>query len=245
MLDVAAHQPDPIGAPDNQLLGALPESVWTAVAPEFEPVDLALKTVLFEPGRRLTHAYFPETAIISLVNALGDGRTVEVGTVGREGFAGLSGVLGDGISPATGLVQSPGRAQRIALPRLSELVEEHERLRHLLLRYAEAFFGQVAQTATCNACHVVVQRCARSILMTHDRVAGDSFPLTHQFLAYMLGVRRAGVTIALNALEASGVIRNHRRTIVVIDRAGLEAASCECYATVRDQFERLLQAHAG
>lgn len=241
MLHVASLQTRAPSLPSNDLLAALSTDVRSMIEPALEPIQLELKTLLFEPRSAIAYAYFPETAIISLINTLGDGRAVEVGTVGREGFTGLAAIMGDGISTATGIVQVPGRVQRIPVATLLAMIRESDELERLLLRYAEAFIVQVSQTATCNACHIVVQRCARSLLMTHDRVPGDNFPLTHQFLAYMLGVRRAGVTIALNALESSGVIRNHRRTIAVIDRPGLEAASCECYGTVRDHFERLLR----
>jgi CRP-like cAMP-binding protein len=172
---------------------------------------------------------------------MADGSAVEVGTVGREGLVGLVIVLGGAASPTVTLCQIPGTARRITAERLAEAVEARPALRRLLLRYAQGYLTQVAQGAACNRLHGIEARCARWLLMTHDRVGGaDTFPLKQEFLAVMLGVRRAGVTVAAGALQDAGLIRYRRGSIRVLDRAGLEAASCECYGLVREQYARLL-----
>jgi CRP-like cAMP-binding protein len=229
------------GAVHNRLLAALAADDLAALAPHLEEVTLGNGEVLAEPGEPLADIYFPETAIMSVINRMADGAGVEVGTVGNEGLVGLAALLGAEASESQTLAQIPGTALRLPAAVLVAAVDAQPALRRLLLRYTQAYLTQVAQGAACNRLHGIEARCARWLLMTHDRVGGaDAFPLTQEFLAIMLGVRRAGVSVAAGALQDAGLIRYRRGGIRVLDRAGLEAAACECYGVVRRQFDRLL-----
>ena len=224
----------------NRLLTALPAEVLAQVRPHLEMVRMAQRDRLFEPEVPIRYVYFPETAVVSLVSSLRHGGTVEVGTAGHEGMAGLPAFLGDDTSSVLAFVQIPGIIGRMNTETFLQFAAVPGPLHKMILRYTQAFLTQVAQTAACNGAHLVDQRCARWLLMTHDRVDGDEFPLTHEFLAFMLGVRRAGVTVAMRGLQDAKLIRYTRGRIGIVDRPGLEAASCECYAVVRAHFERLL-----
>lgn len=229
------------GAVRNRLLAALPRDDVATLTPHLEPVSLAIGQILAEPGAVLAHVYFPETAILSVINRMADGAAVEVGTVGNEGLVGLAALLEADASESQTLAQIPGTALRLPAAVLVAAVEARPALRRLVHRYTQAYLTQVAQGAACNRLHGIEARCARWLLMTHDRVGGaDVFPLTQEFLAIMLGVRRSGVTLAAGALQDAGLIRYRRGGIRVLDRAGLEAAACECYGVVRRQFDRLL-----
>ncbi len=229
------------GAVRNRLLAALAPEDYAALAPHLEPVALSVGQVLAGPGEAFAHVYFPETAVLSVIARMADGAGVEVGTVGNEGLAGVSVLLDTEASPNETLAQIPGTALRVSAAAFTAAVDARPGLRRLLHRYAQAYLTQVAQGAACNRLHGIEARCARWLLMTHDRVGGaDSFPLKQEFLAIMLGVRRAGVTVAAGALQDAGLIRYRRGGIRVLDRAGLEAAACECYGVVRRQFDRLL-----
>jgi CRP-like cAMP-binding protein len=199
--------------PRNHLLRALPPAELAEILPHLELVRLEQHHTRIGQAHPIHSVLFLETAVVSLVTTFEDGGTVEVGTAGCEGMVGLPVFLGDPISTVSGFTQIPG---------------------------TEAFLTQVSQTAACNAAHLVEQRCARWLLMTHDRVEGDDFPLTHEFLAFMLSVRRAGVTLAMRALQDAGLVRYTRGHVTVVDRAGLERASCECYRVVSAHFARLL-----
>jgi CRP-like cAMP-binding protein len=224
----------------NRLLRALPADDYAWIQPHLKSITLNVNDVLAEPEERFRHVYFIESGVASIVNQVSGG-TVEVGTVGNEGMAGLSVFLDGGAAPSMTLIQVPGEAKRVAADVFAQGVDDHPALRRLLHRYTQAFITQVAQTAACNRNHKLEERCARWLLMTHDRVDGsDTFPLTHQFLAYMLGVRRSGVTIAAGTLQKQGLIRYSRGRITITDRKGLEGASCECYGVVRAHFDRLL-----
>ena len=208
--------------------------------PYLEPVTLAVRDAVAEPGQPYEYVYFPESCIISVVNDMRDGSTVETGTVGNEGVAGLAALMDATSSESRMFAQVPGTALRAPAKVVADFVERERELRRLVNRYAQAFLTQVAQGAACNRLHGIEQRCARWLLMTHDRVAGDEFLLKQQFLAEMLGVRRAGVSVAASALQQAALIRYSRGTVQVLDRDGLEAASCECYGVIRQQFDRLL-----
>jgi len=223
----------------NRLLAALPPDELERVAPSLERLELEERRVLFEREQPIAHVYFPETAVFSLVSALDDG-VVEVGTVGSEGMAGLPVFLGPDVSSLRAFVQIPGSAWRMDAERFARLAQAPGALNRMMLRYTQAFLTQVAQTGACNGAHLLEKRCARWLLMTHDRVEGDAFPLTHEFLAFMLGVRRAGVTVAMRALQDAGTIDYSRGHVEVLDRGALERASCECYHVVRAHFDRLL-----
>ena len=224
----------------NRLLRALPPDEYQWLEPHLKSVSLTHKQVLAGENEPFRHVYFIETGVISVVNHVAGG-TVEVGTIGNEGLAGLSVFLDVNAIPSRTFVQVPGEAKRIAADIFAAGADERPVLRRVLHRYTQAFLTQVSQTAACNRAHELQERCARWLLMTHDRVAGaDSFPITHEFLSFMLGVRRAGVTVAAGTLQRAGLIRYSRGKVTVLDREGLEAASCECYGIVRKHFERLL-----
>lgn len=239
------HAPSPTATrPRNRLLDALPEALYAALAPHLQSVTLDVREMVALPGQSYEYVYFPEDCIISVVNVMRDGSTVETGTIGNEGLAGLP-TLMDSVSSETRVFgQVPGAAQRAPASVVADFVERERELRRLVNRYAQAFLTQVAQGAACNRLHGIEQRCARWLLMTHDRVTGDEFPLKQQFLAEMLGVRRAGVSVAASALQEAALIRYSRGIVQVLDRDGLEAASCECYGVIRQQFDRLLPPRA-
>jgi CRP-like cAMP-binding protein len=195
--------------------------------------------VLYAPGREITDVYFPVGGMISVVVKMTDAADVEVATIGNEGLIGIPVILGVTSTPMEALCQIPGRGLKIPAGVLREEIRRTASLNRLLLRYAEAVMVQVAQHAACNRSHSMEQRCARWLLMTHDRVEGDEFPLTQQFLAQMLGVRRATVTIIAGALQKAGLIDYSRGRIRIVNRRGLEGAACECYDVVRRVMKRV------
>ena len=192
------------------------------------------------PGEPVAAVHFPETGWASMLATLEDGDAAEVGVIGYEGMIGLPVLLGADRDDIEAMVQCPGTALRIEAAAFREELERAPAFRDLLLRYALVHHGQTARIAACNGRHPTGQRLARWLLMAHDRAEGDNFPMTHEFLGMMLGVRRAGVTVAAGVLQRAGFIRYDRGRIEVTDRAGLEAATCECYGVVRRAYERLL-----
>jgi CRP-like cAMP-binding protein len=229
-------------SPRNRLLAALPAEDLARLWPRLEPVELTVRQVIQAPEEPITAVYFPESGWVSMLALLADGGAAEVGVIGREGMVGLPLLFGADMSSVEGLVQAPGPALRLSAVAFREELEHIPALRTLLLRYALAFQEQVAQTAACNGRHVLEQRLARWLLMAHDRAEGDEFPMTQDFLAMMLCVHRPGVTVAARMLQQAGYIRYGAGHITVADRSGLEEVACECYGTVRRQFERLLGA---
>jgi CRP-like cAMP-binding protein len=229
----------------NRLLAALAPDDFAALAPALRPVGLDLKQVLYEPGQALQAVHFVEGGMVSMLVPLEDGRLQEVGVVGREGVVGLPLVLGAKRSTTEAMVQMQGPALRLGAAELRAAFERSAPFRDLLLRYAQAFHVQVAQTAACNNHHPVDARLARWLLLLHDRAGRDEFPATHEFLSLMLGARRPGVSVAAAVLQRAGVIAYTHGRMSVLDRAGLEAASCECYGTVREQFDELLGTPGG
>jgi CRP-like cAMP-binding protein len=228
------------GGARNLLLRALPPDDYAWLAPHLTPVALPARHVVYQPGAVVRDLYFPEAGGVSVVTHLDGGRTVEVGTVGPEGLVGLSAVLDAAVAPHETVVQLAGVGFRAPAAVLVAGFAERPAVRRGLTRYAHAYLTQVAQTAACNSAHSVAERCARWLLLAQDRVEGaPTFALTHEFLALLLGVRRAGVSEATEALQAAGVIRNGRGRVTVVDRAGLERAACECYGVVRREFDRL------
>ncbi len=224
----------------NGLLAALPPDDFALLAPALRPVDLGRRRqVLHEPDRPIGSAYFPEAGMVSLLAPL------EVGLVGREGLVGLPALLGDGRAGTEAVVQAAGPMWRVEAAALKAAFEASAGLRAPLLRYLQAFHAQVQQTAACNGRHPLEERFAHRLLMAHDRAESDRFPMTQEFMALMLGVRRAGVSVTAGALQKAGTIAYGRGCVTVLDRPGLEAASCACYGTVRRQFERLLGVAAG
>jgi CRP-like cAMP-binding protein len=229
----------------NRLLAALPPGDFAALAPALRPVETDLRQVLHEPGQTIRSVLFPERGMVSHVLPLEDGHAVEVGLVGREGVVGLPALFGAERATTEAMVQMAGPALSARTADLRAAFDRGAELRALLLRYTQAFHVQVAQTAACNARHTVDARLARWLLMAHDRAETDEFPMTHEFLALMLTARRPGVSVAASVLRKAGVIRYTYGHVTVLDRAGLEEASCECYGAVRDRFEELLGVPAG
>ncbi len=229
----------------NRLLAALPPGDFALLAPSLRPVRLDLRQTLHEPEWPIEAVYFPERGMVSLLARLEDGAAQEVGLVGREGVVGLAVALGAESVGTEALVQAEGEALRLGADELRAAFGRGAGLRDLLLRYMQALHAQVTQTAACNGRHAVDERLARWLLMAHDRADGDEFPMTQEFMAMMLGVRRAGVSVAAAVLKKAGVIGHAYGRVTVLDRAGLEGASCECYGAVARQFERLLGRPAG
>ncbi|MBV9438366.1 MAG: Crp/Fnr family transcriptional regulator [Candidatus Eremiobacteraeota bacterium] len=224
--------------PDNELLRALPRDVRQRYADRFERFHLALGETIYQPGARVDVHVFPIDAVVSVVTVLQDGTQIEVITVGREGLTGAQALLDRAPAVALTYCQVPGDAYRIPSDMLTTLCREDADVRSLVERYLSANIDVMAQSIACNRLHYVNERCARWLLMTHDRVGRDEFPLTHQILATMLGVRRAGVSIAAAALQEAGFIRYSRGRFTVVDRDGLESACCECYRAITDAFAR-------
>jgi CRP-like cAMP-binding protein len=231
----AAH-----AAEQNRLLAALPLEEYARLLPRLVPVRLMLKQVLVEPDAPIRDVYFPREGVGSMVAVEQEGGPIEVGTVGRDGFVGLPVLLGADAMPYRVFVQIEGHAWRLSADAFRQITDERPAVRRLLLRYAQYFADQLAQSVACNRLHTLDERCARWLLMTHDRVDGDAFELTHEFLSLMLGVRRAGVTVAMGTLQAAGIVRYTRGRVVVLDRPRLEEASCGCYHVTRTALERLL-----
>jgi CRP-like cAMP-binding protein len=223
---------------ENRLLAALPADEYERVIGDFEPVELSARQLLWKAEARLRSVYFPRNCVCSLLMPLSDELPVEAATVGKEGMVGTPVLLGVSSGPAICVVQVAGDALRVDAERVRAWMIGDGALPGLLLRYTQVLHDQTSQSVACNRRHEMEERCARWLLMTHDRVGTDTFTLTHEFLAAMLGVRRASVTVAAGILQKAGLIRYSRGRITVLDRAGLEQASCECYGVVRDRYER-------
>jgi CRP-like cAMP-binding protein len=224
----------------NHLLGALSDEEMGSLESSLEVVALPRGEVVARPGQSIEYGYFPLTGMISVVALMSEGLGAEVATVGNEGMIGLPIFLGADSSPFHLMSQLDGQALRIPAARLERALSESPRLAALLRTYSQAFFVQTAQNAACNGVHSIPRRGARWLLATHDRAEADTFFLTQEFLAFMLGVARQSVGIAVADLQARGLIAYHRGSMHIVDRRALEAASCECYAIVRAEFSRLL-----
>ena len=224
----------------NHLIALLPQRSQMRLLALSESVHLELGTVLCEPGEPTRHVYFPNDCFISLVTTVEGGPGLEVGMVGREGMLGAQLVLGVGAIPFHALVQGSGTAQRISAARFRRELALSKPLQRALNSYLYVLMAQFASSAACTRFHTVGPRLARWLLMSHDRAPSDSFYLTHEFLACMLGVRRVGITCAASDLQRRGLIRYHRGEITVLDRAGLEACACGCYRSDRQTYYRML-----
>jgi CRP-like cAMP-binding protein len=224
----------------NRLLGALSPYDLDPLRAHLETVPLPQRQTLSSPDTSIDQVYFPQEGMVSLVQPLENGTTIEVGMIGNEGLVGTPVLLGADSSPLEAMVQIPGSALRIPATAFREEVGRRAGLLRVMLRYVQALHIQVSFTAACNGRHTVPERLARWLLTAHDRSTSDQLPLSHDFLSQMLGVRRAGVTVALGTLKVAGLIRNSHARVTILDRPGLEAASCECYRTVRDEYARLL-----
>lgn len=226
----------------NRILSALPGEEYERLSAHLEPVEMALGQVLYRPDEPITHVYFPSIGTVSVVAMLEDGKQVEVGTVGNEGMFGVCVFLGSVSSLLETVVQMPGHALRMRSDLLKEEFRRGEHLQDLLLRYTQAFIVQIAQTAACNRAHPIDGRLAKWLLMCQDRAQASELQLTHEFIAVMLGARRAGVSEAASRLQDEGIIRYRRGHVQILDNQMLEAHSCECYSVVKKEFERLLGA---
>jgi len=236
-MSVYSSSRNPVG---NNLLAALPPEEYERLLPNLEPVSLSIKQVLYEPNRPIDYAYFINSGATSLLNLMQDGQTIEAATVGKEGMIGVPLLLGTTQIPLQVIVQIPGDGLQMKADVFKAEVYWGCPLHTLLLRYMQTLMNQISQTAACNRLHCVEARCCRWLLMTRDRMESDSFPLTQEFLSYMLGVRRASVSEVAATLQKSGLINYHRGQITIRDRKGLEAASCECYQSTQQEFMRLL-----
>lgn len=224
----------------NHLLAALPTADYARLALDLEPTVLALGDVLYEPGGRLQHAYFPTTAIISLHYVMENGSSAEIAGVGNEGILGVSLFMGGITTPSRAVVQTAGEGYRVTARRLIEEFNRGGALLRLLLRYSQALITQMAQTGACNRHHCVTQQLSRWLLLTLDRLPSNNLVMTQELIASMLGVRRESVTEAAGTLKQDGVISYRRGHISVLSRAGLQNHVCECYAVVKAEFDRLL-----
>ncbi|HVC97453.1 MAG TPA: Crp/Fnr family transcriptional regulator [Pirellulales bacterium] len=230
----------PLAAPHgNRLLARLPAEEYERLLPRLQVVPLELKQVLYQARSPIDHAYFPNRGVVSALTVMEGGRAIEVATIGDEGMVGLPLIVGAKTTANRMIVQVPGDALRMAEDVLREEVSRDSALRRLLTLYHTAFFAQVSQAVACNGLHSVYQRCCRWLLMTQDRAHSDVFPMTHEFLAEMLGVRRSTVSEVLEPFQEKGLIRYSRGKFTVLDRDGLTAGSCECYRSINEEFARL------
>ncbi len=223
----------------NQLLAALPDAEWKRWLPQLEAVDLPLGQVLYESGGTLSHVYFPTDAIVSLLYVLENGSSAEMAVVGKEGIVGISLFMGGESTTSRAVVQSAGHGYRLASAAMKEEFLLAPVL-HLMLRYTQALITQMSQTAVCNRHHSLDQQLCRWLLLSLDRLEGDQLNMTQELIASMLGVRREGVTEAALQLQVAKLIRYSRGRITVLDRPALERRSCECYAVVKKEYDRLL-----
>ena len=223
----------------NAILRRLKPAALQELSTLLEAVELRFKEPLHGQAEPVTHVFFPASGVVSAVIDLENQQTIETGTIGREGLVGVAVLMGSSVSPTRMFVQVPGVAHRLKSEDLLAFVQQHPQLQTLALRYANVQLATLAQTAACNRAHTLEERMARWLLMTRDRVDSDAFPLTQQFLAEMLGVRRPVVNLAGAMLQQAGFIRYTRGEITVLDRGGLEDAACECYRTIRERFEVL------
>ncbi|AWI75745.1 Crp/Fnr family transcriptional regulator [Parazoarcus communis] len=232
--------PSPPAPSQNHLLAALPEADFTRLFPSLELVTMPLGHVLYESGIPLRHVYFPTTSIVSLLYVMEDGASAEIAVVGNEGIVGVSLFMGGETTNNRAVVQSAGHAYRLKGQLLKDEFFRAGPMQRLLLRYTQALLTQMAQTAVCNRHHTLDQQFCRWLLLSLDRVPSDELLMTQELIANMLGVRREGVTEAAGNVQRAGLIEYRRGHIRVIDRPGLEARACECYAVVKKEFDRLL-----
>ena len=224
---------------ENHLLAVLPPAEWKRWQPQLERVELPLGHVVYEPGSTMSHVYFPVTAIVSLLYVMENGSSAEIAVVGNEGVVGISLFMGGESTPSRAVVQSAGVAYRLPATTIKEEFNRAPVL-HLLLRYTQALITQMAQTAVCNRHHSLDQQLCRWLLLSLDRLQGNELVMTQELIANMLGVRREGVTEGAIKLQKAGIVSYARGRITVLDRGALEGRSCECYAVVKKEYDRLL-----
>lgn len=229
----------------NHLLAALPEDDFARLLQKLEPISFKLGDVLYESGDRLESAYFPTTAIVSLLYIMENGATAEIGIVGNDGVLGISLFMGGETTTNRAIIQSAGDTLKITAKDLKVEFALGGVFQNLMLRYTQALMTQISQTAVCNRLHPIEQQLCRWLLLSHDRLNSDKLIMTHDLISNMLGVRREGVTLAAQKLAERKLIKNTRGTIMLIDRQGLEEAVCECYKVVNDEYNRLLSRGIG
>ena len=234
-----AKFPDPR---DNHLLAALPQLEWTRWLPQLESVALQLGQVLYESGSTLEHVYFPTTAIVSLLYVMENGASAEIAVAGNEGVVGISIFMGGESTPSRAVVQSAGLGFRLPAQTIKDEFSRSGPVMHVMLRYTQALITQMSQTAVCNRHHSLDQQLCRWLLLSLDRLNGNELVMTQELIANMLGVRREGVTEGALKLQRAGLIQYARGRITVLDRPGLEKRTCECYAVVKREYDRLLPA---
>ena len=236
----AVVKANPADSRRNHLLAALPEEDFLRINSHLELVSLDLGQVLYESGDRMTHIYFPTTAIISLLYIMQNGGTAEIGIAGNNGLIGIALFMGGDTTSNRAVVQSAGDAVRMEAGKLRDEFKRGGVFQDVLLRYTQALMTQIAQTAVCNRLHNVEQQLCRWLLINHDQLPADKLVMTHDLIANMLGVRREGVTVAAGHLQDLGLIEYSRGTVHILDRVGLERVCCECYGVVSDEYDRLL-----
>jgi CRP-like cAMP-binding protein len=224
----------------NHLLAALPPHEWERWQSCLEPFDMPLGQVLYESGVTMSHVYFPTTSIVSLLYMMEDGASAEIAVVGSEGMVGVSLFMGGNSTPSRAVVQSAGKGFRLKAHIMKTEFDRSGPVLHLLLRYTQALITQMTQTAACNRHHTLDQQLCRWLLLSMDRLTGNDLVMTQELIANMLGVRREGVTEAAGQLQKAGLIRYARGRITVLNRLGLEKRTCECYAVVKKEYDRLL-----
>jgi len=234
--------PNDGAARSNRLLNALPRDDYKRLDGQLRPRQVAQRQGLGESGQLITEVHFPVDAVVSILTRMDQGPSVEIATIGNEGVVGLTVAWGgDAMNPReVATVQAPGEVVSMDAAAFRAELQRQGALASLVERYTLAFFSQVSQQVACNGLHSVEQRCARWLLLTHDRVGTDEFPMTHEFLAQMLGVRRASVTVTAGVLQRAGYVEFSRGRVAVVDRSGLEGAACECYGVTREVYDRLL-----
>jgi CRP-like cAMP-binding protein len=238
--DVATSKAQGDDARSNRLLGAFETASRKRIDPHLEPITLKLGSIVCEAGGLLKHAYFPQGAVLSLLTVLENGSAIETANIGREGAFGLFAAMYSRASFNRCLVQLEGAMVRCPIELLQSEFKRSEHIRDLFVSYSETLLSQVQQTVACNAMHATEEKMCRWLLMMHDRADGEALPYTHEFLSHMLGANRKSVTLAAQSMQTAGLISYRRGKIQVIDRPGLEKASCECYAIVRERFDAFL-----
>lgn len=228
----------------NDLLSALDEKTWEHLSPHIKKYDLKLGQVIYESGEKLKYTYFPINAIISLIFVAENGASTEIAIVGHEGMVGVPVFMGGDSTSSRGVVQSAGQCYAINSKALKTEFENSKPLMHVLLRYSQALLTQMSQTAVCNRHHTIDQQLCRWLLLSIDCLEGNELVMTHELIADMLGVRRGGVTLAAQKLQQAGLIKYNRGRITVLDRAGLERRTCECYSVVEKEYKRLLYSYS-
>lgn len=237
--------PKSASARRNLLLSLLSDTEFEEISPHLEIIPMALKDSVFDRDKPVSHVHFPLTCVLSILSNMEDGSAVEVGTVGREGFSGVDVLIGGNIATANCLCQISGESCRMPAQAFRHAIEGNSQLRQVSQQYTQAYVSQISQTIACNRLHTTEERFARWVLMTHDRIDGNEFYLTQEFLADMLGVHRPTVSLVARTFQQAGIIQYSRGKMIVLNRSLLEDASCECYGAVARQFKRLLGVKMG